>query len=112
MQLLQDRKKLEEVVRRKQEINGKIEQFKERFKDQRRQTKRHQELQAKIERDVKHVVEQCNYLEKENQNLKKVSENNQLIRQNLEEEGTVIGRQVQDLRHKVHELESRLISQL
>ena len=39
----------------------------------------HQDMQSKIERDIKHVVEQCNYLEKENQQLKKVSENNHLI---------------------------------
>ena len=67
-------------------------------------------MQAKIERDVKRVVEQCNYLEKENQNLKKLSENNQLISQNLQEETTMVGSTVRDLRQKVHELENRLIS--
>ena len=74
-----EKAKYDEVLRRKQEINKKIEQFKQKFHEQRRMTKKHQEMQAKIERDVKHVVEQCNYLEKENQHLKKVSENNHLI---------------------------------
>jgi len=67
-------------------------------------------MQAKIERDIKHVVEQCNYLEKENQHLKKNSENNHLIRTNLEEETTIVGKTVKDLRQKVHELENKLIS--
>ena len=111
-EFMREKAKFEEVKRRKLEINNKIEQFKLKFHEQRRQTKRHQELQAKIERDIKHVVEQCNYLEKENQHLKKMSENNQLIRLNLDEETTIARRNVNDLRSKVHELESRLISQL
>jgi len=80
---MKEKGKYDEVLRRKQEIASKIELFKHKFHEQRRQTKKHQELQAKIERDVKHVVEQCNYLEKENQHLKKLSENNQLIGSNL-----------------------------
>ena len=81
--LIREKANYDEVLRRKQDVSNKIELFKTKFHEQRRQTKKHQELRAKIERDVKHVAEQCNYLEKENQHLKKLSENNQLIGSNL-----------------------------
>lgn len=95
---MREKAKYEDVLRRKQEIANKIELFKQKFHEQRRQTKKHQEMKAKIERDVKHVVEQFNYLEKENQNLKKLSENNQLITSNLQEETTTVSSKVKDLR--------------
>ena len=74
-----EKRKYEDVMHLKSEIAQKIELFKQRFHEQRRQTKKNQEKQNKIEKDVNLVVEQCNYLEKENQDLKKVDENQQLI---------------------------------
>ena len=70
-----EKRKYEDVMHLKSEIAQKIELFKQRFHEQRRQTKKNQEKQNKIEKDVNLVVEQCNYLEKENQDLKKVDEN-------------------------------------
>ena len=68
---MKEKHKYDEVLVKKQEIANKIDQFKQRFHEQRRQTMKHHDMQARLEKDIKHVVEQCNYLEKENQSLKK-----------------------------------------
>lgn len=56
-QYLKEKTKYDEVLVKKTEIASKIEQFKQRFHEQRRQTLKHQEMQAKLEKGVKHVVE-------------------------------------------------------
>ena len=83
---MQEKHRQEEVIRKKQEIAQKIELFKTRLHEQRRQTKSNQERQSQIEKEINKVVEKCNYLEKENQQLRKLDENQQLIEQNLQEE--------------------------
>ena len=55
-EFLREKAKHEEVLRKKQEINEKIELFKLKFHQQRKQTKTHQEMQARIEKYIKQVV--------------------------------------------------------
>jgi hypothetical protein len=60
-------------------INAKVEQFKKRFHEQRRQTKKNQDSMLAVQKESLYVQEQNNYLEKEIGFLEKSDENQQLI---------------------------------
>lgn len=69
-------------------INRKMELFKQRFHEQRRETKANSAEMAQAQCRLQELTEKQNYLEKEIQSLAKQDENQQLIVQNLEEDTT------------------------
>ena len=93
-------------------LNQKMDLFKKRFTEQRKQTKLNQQQMQQCSREQLVLQEQANDLEKEIQTLEKCDENQQLIVQNLEEDNTELTTLVNDLTDKVKILDSRLISQL
>ena len=63
---MQSKKDSDAATAEKQVIDDKIDLFKIRFREQRKQTKRNQEQQIETEREIGTTVQQCNYLDKEN----------------------------------------------
>ena len=54
---MSQKRQFEEVMSKKQEIYTKIDLFKQRFHEQRRQTRKNQEKSARIEKEVNLVIE-------------------------------------------------------
>lgn len=89
-----------------------IDDFKKRFVQQSKQMHANKERQKTLETEGFRVVEQKNYLEKENQELVKQKENLALIQANLVEEVTYFKSDCYDLGVKKNTLEEYIMKNL
>lgn len=99
------KQKYEEAKQRSHALNLQLDDFKRRFMQQSKQMHANKQRHKQLDADGYRVIEQKNYLEKENQELEKQRENMALIKANLECEVEQFKRDSADLTERKRQLE-------
>lgn len=106
------RQKYEEAKSRSREYQMSIEDFKKRFIQQNKQIYTNKQRQKQLQNESDRITADKNYLEKENQEHSKTTENLQLIRGNLLEEVAQFRKEVAEMQEKKRISEDFIMSHL